>query len=162
MRILNKVAFCALASVISSYTYANVIELDAFNPDHCRQQILQSTDEMPVIAAYMTGNSDSDAFMQKFETLAKTHPERTFYKWDSKKDWQHATQSLCLQQLGIFIQPSIMLVAVVKDANNGQVIMSSPLRLEWAGEMTMPEMTKFIDISDFGVKKSIAALKAHQ
>ncbi len=152
MRMFKKIALCLCAVAISSYTYADVIELDAFNPDHCRQQILNSADDIPVIAAYTSDNQDSELFMKKFELLAKEHPERTFFKWDSKKDVLHTTQTLCLQQLGFSIQPNIILLGVVKDA--GDAIMTSPLRLYWAGEMTTVEMNKFIDVSDSGIKKS--------
>ncbi|HEN5567409.1 TPA: hypothetical protein U6344_003144, partial [Legionella pneumophila] len=64
-----------------------------------------------------------------------------------------------LQQLGFFIQPSIILLAVVKDDNSGQAIMSSPLRLQWAGEMTTTEMDKFIDVSGLNITKSVLAHK---
>lgn len=158
MRMFQKIALCLCAVAISSYTYADVIELDAFNPDHCRQQILNSTDDIPVIATYTSGNQDSELFMKKFELLAKEHPERTFFKWDSKMDVQHITQTLCLQQLGFSIQPNIILLGVVKDAE--QAIMTSPLRLYWAGEMTTAEMSKFIGVSDSS-KKSFLMQKEH-
>lgn len=150
----KKFALFLLAAAISSYTYADIIELDAFNPDHCRQQILQSTDDLPVIAAYTSNQYDDNSklFMKKFELLAKAHPERTFFKWDAEKDVGHLTQSLCLQQLGIFSPPNIILLGVFKDDNSGQMFMSSPLRLEWAGQMTIAEMNKFIDVSDFNLK----------
>lgn len=161
MRVFKKFVLCAFVAAMASYAYADVIELDAFNPDHCRQQILKSTDELPVIAAYTSDSNDgnSQVFMKKFEVLAKAHPERTFFKWDAKKDVQHATQTLCLQQLGFFVQPNIILLAVVKDDASGEAIMSSPLRLGWAGEMTMAEMNKFIDVSDPSMKQSVFSQK---
>lgn len=163
MRVFKKFALCLFATAISSYAYADIIELDAFNPDHCRQQILKSTDDLPVIAAYTSGNSDSESFMKKFELLAKEHPERTFFKWDAKQDVQHVTQTLCLQQLGFSIQPNIILLGVVKDAGERiERLMTSPLRLAWAGEMTKAEMNKFIDVSDSGMKKAfLSQEKSH-
>lgn len=164
MKMFKRFALCLLATAISSYAYADIVELDAFNPDHCRQQILKSTDDLPIIASYTSDvyDGNSEEFMKKFEVLAKAHPERTFYKWDAKKDVQHVTQTLCLQQLGFAIQPSIIMVAVVKDKDSGQAIMSSPVRLEWSGEMTMAEMNKFIDISDSSMKKSVLLQKNRQ
>ncbi|HAT6977946.1 TPA: hypothetical protein I8Y81_003201 [Legionella pneumophila] len=161
MKMFKKISLCIFAAAVSSNVCADIIELDAFNPDHCRQQILQSADVLPIIATYTSdiNNSTSVSFMENFEILAKSHPERTFFKWDAKKDVQHVTQSLCLQQLGFFIQPSIILLAVVKDDNSGQAIMSSPLRLQWAGEMTTTEMDKFIDVSGLNITKSVLAHK---
>ncbi len=159
MKMFKKISLLLVAAAISSYTYADIIELDAVNPDHCRQQILQSTDELPVIAAYTTNPYDdnSKVFMEKFEFLAKAHPERTFFKWDAEKDVAHLTQSLCLQQLGLFVPPNIILVGVYKYDNNG--VMTSPLRLEWAGEMTTADLNKFIDVSDSNMKKSVFSQK---
>src|SRR5689334_17349113 len=101
MRTFKKLSLFLFAVAISSYTYADIIELDAINPDHCRQQILQSTDDLPIIAAYTSNQSDGNSklFLKKFELLAKAHPERTFFKWDAEKDVAHLTQTLCLQQL---------------------------------------------------------------
>src|SRR3990167_4852863 len=161
MRMFKKFALCLLAAVISSYAYADIIELDTFNPDQCRQQILKSTDELPIIATYTSdrGDGNSEAFMKKFEVLAQEHPERTFFKWDAKKDLLHITQTLCLQQLGLFVQPNIILLAVIKDDDSGKALMSSPLRLQWAGQMTTTEMNKFIDVSDLSMKKSVLSQK---
>jgi len=103
----------------------------------------------------------SKSFMEKFELLAKNHPEKTFFKWDANKDVQHVTQSLCLQQLGFSIQPSMILLAVVKDEETSKTIMSSPLRLYWSGEMSMADMNKFIDVSDTSMKKSVLSNKNH-
>jgi hypothetical protein len=163
MGMLKKFALCIFAAAISSYAYADIIELDALNPDHCRQQILHSTDNLPVIAAYTSNEYDGNSklFMKKFEHLAKTHPERTFFKWDVEKDVIHLTQSFCLQQLGFFVPPNMLLIGVFKDDNNGQMFMSSPLRLQWAGEMTIAEMNKFIDVSDPSFKKAALSLKNH-
>jgi hypothetical protein len=163
MMIFRKFALLLFSAAISSHTYANIIELDAINPDHCRQQILQSTDDLPIIAAFTSNQYDENSklFMEKFELLAKTHPERTFFKWDAEKDVVHLTQSLCLQQLGLFGQPNIILLGVFKDDNSGQIFMSSPLRLEWAGQMTITEMNKFIDVSDPNIKKSIFLKNNH-
>jgi len=158
MKMFKKFALCVFAAAISSYAYADIIELDAFNPDHCRQQILKSTDELPIIAAYTSDNND-ESFVKQFELLAKAHPERTFFKWDAKNDLLHLSQTLCLQQLGLFVQPSMILLAVFKDDNSGEMFMSSPLRLSWAGEMTMAEMNKFIDVSDPDMKKSVLLQK---
>ena len=161
MKMFNKFVLCLFAAAISSYAYADVIELDAINPDHCRQQILQSTDDLPVIAAYTSNQYDNNSklFMNKFELLAKAHPERTFFKWDAEKDAVHLTQSLCLQQLGLSVTPNIILLGVFKDDNSGQMFMSSPLRLEWAAQMTIAEMNKFIDVSDLNIKKSLVSQK---
>ena len=161
MKTFKKIALCLFATIISSYSYANIVELDAVNPDHCRQQILRSTDNLPVIAAYTSNSNDrnSKPFLEKFEILAKTNPEKTFFKWDAEKDVMSLTQTLCLQQLGIFASPSIILLAVFKDDNTGETFMSSPLRLSWAGEMTLTEMNKFINVSDSGMKKSVLLLK---
>jgi hypothetical protein len=163
MRMFKKFALCLFAAAVSSYSYANIIELDAVNPDHCRQQILQSTDDLPIIGAYTSNQYDENSklFMEKFELLAKAHPERTFFKWDAEKDVTHLTQSLCLQQLGLFASPNIILLGVFKDDNSNQMYMSSPLRLEWAGQMTVAEMNKFIDVSDSNIKKSVSSLKNH-
>src|SRR5687767_10412269 len=109
MRMFKKFGLCLFAAAISGYAYADIIELDAVSPDRCRQQILDSKDQVPVIAAYTSNPNDSSvSFMKKFETLAKEHPERTFFKWDAKKDMLHLTQTLCMQQLGLMVQPSIM------------------------------------------------------
>ena len=161
MKIFKKFALCLFAVAISNYAYADVIELDAVNPDHCRQQILQSADELPIIAAYTSNQHDGNSklFMEKYEVLAKAHPERTFFKWDIEKDIGHLTQPLCLQQLGLFVTPSIILLSVFKDDNSNQMYMSTPLRLEWAAQMTIAEMHKFIDVSDFNIKKSVLSLK---
>lgn len=161
MKMFKKFALCLFAAIISSYAYADIIELDAFNPDHCRQQILQSADELPVIATYTSNSYDDNSkeFMKKFNLLAKEHPERTFFKWDAEKDTGNLTQSLCLQQLGLFVQPNIILLGVIKDHNIGQPVMSSPLRLEWAGQMTIAEMNRFIDVSDPNMKKSVVSQK---
>lgn len=161
MMIFRKFTLFLLTAAISSYTYAGIIELDAINPDHCRQQILQSTDDLPVIGAFTSNQYDENSklFMEKFELLAKAHPERTFFKWDAEKDVGHLTQSLCLQQLGLFVPPNIILLGVFKDDNSHQTFMSSPLRLEWAGQMTVAEMNKFIDVSDQNIKKSVLSQK---
>jgi len=161
MKMFKKIALCLFATIISSYSYANIVELDAVNPDHCRQQILKSTDNLPVIAAYTSNPNDGNSkpFLEKFEILAKTNPEKTFFKWDAEKDVMSLTQTLCLQQLGIFASPSIILLAVFKDDNTGETFMSSPLRLSWAGEMTLTEMNKFINVSDSGMNKSVLLLK---
>lgn len=161
MKILRKFALLLFTAAISSYTYADIVELDAVNPDHCRQQILQSQDELPVIAMFTNNQYDepSKLFMEKFELLAKTHPERKFFKWNAEKDVLHLTQSLCLQQLGLFAPPNIVLLGVFKDDNSGQMFMSAPLRLEWAGQMTIAELNKFIDVSDPNLKKSVLLQK---
>ncbi|HEX4044250.1 MAG TPA: hypothetical protein VHZ76_01110 [Gammaproteobacteria bacterium] len=163
MVILKKFALCLFAAAISSYAYADIIELDAVNPDHCRQQILQSTDNLPIIAAYTSNQYDDNSklFMEKFELLAKAHPERTFFKWDAEKDVGHLTQSICLQQLGLLTPPTMMLLGVFKDDNSDQMFMSSPLRLEWAGQITREEMNKFIDVSDPNIKKAFLSQKNH-
>ncbi len=156
----KKFSLIMLATVISSNTYAEIIELDAINPDHCRQQLLKSTDELPVIAAYTSNPNDGNSklFMKKFELLAKGHPDRTFFKWDAKKDLGHVTQSLCLQQLGFFVPPNIMLVGIVKDKNIG-TIMTTPLRLQWAGQMKTEDMNSFIDVSDPEMRASFLSQK---
>ena len=161
MSMLRKSLFCLLSVTISGYACANIVELDAFNPDHCRQQILKSADELPVIASYESGRRDSESFMNKFELLAKEHPERTFFKWDATKDGYHATQTLCLQQLGFTMQPSIILLAVVKYENSEKPIMSSPLRLYWAGEMSLLEMNAFIDVDELKMKKAVLKQNSH-
>lgn len=155
---LNAIALSVLTTAVSSYAYADVIELDALNPDHCRQQILKSVDELPVIAAYTNNPNDSSVdFMTKYEALAKKHPERTFYKWNIDKDALHLTRTLCIQQLGVPVVPSIIMLGIFKDDNTGETYMSSPLRTSWAGEMTMSEMYRFIDVSDSKMKKSFFA-----
>lgn len=161
MKVLKKIASCLFAVVLSSHAYADIIELDAFNPDHCRQQLLQSTDDLPVVATYTTDDTDSERFMRRFERLAKEHPERTFFKWDAKKDLLHGTQTICLQQLGFFVQPNIILLGIIKDDNSdsGKTIMTSPLRLQWSGFMSQIEMDNFIHIFDAGMKKSILTQK---
>lgn len=160
MKMLKKFVSCLFITAISSYAYADIIELDASNTDHCRQQILHSTDELPVIASYdMNQFPDSESFMNKFEMLAKQHPEKTFFKWNAEKDVMHTTQSLCLQQLGLTAQPNLIMVGVFKNDDTGAVFMTSPLRLSWAGEMTIAEMNKFIDISDKGTKRSVLSQK---
>lgn len=160
---LKKVALGLLVAAISSYAYADIIELDEYNPDHCRQQIIKSADILPVIATYTSDGSDgnSEAFMKKFEVLAKNHPERTFFKWDAKKDTLHVTQSVCLQQLGVFVQPNIILLAVLNEEGNEKATVSSPLRLQWSGIMSNTEMDKFIDVSDPSMKKSFLSQKNH-
>lgn len=97
--------------------------------------------------------------MEKFETFVKAHPERIFFKWNANKDVLHTTQTLCLQQLGFLIPPSMILLAVAKDDYSGEVVMTSPLRLEWAVDMTIEEMNKFIDISSTSTKKAILLQK---
>jgi len=162
MKIYKKLSLCLFAAAISSSVFADIIELDPFNPDRCRQQILKSADELPVIATYnMKDYPDSESFMEKFELLAKEHPEKTFFKWDAQKDIQHVTQTLCLQQLGFLIQPNMILLAVAKVEETGEKIMSSPLRLSWAGEMSLAEMNKFVDVSDSSLKKSALLQKHH-
>lgn len=161
MKTSKRLALGLFIAAISSSVFADIIELDSLNPDHCRQQILRTTDGLPVIATYnMRDYPDSESFMEKFELLAKDHPEKTFFKWDAQKDVQHVTQTLCLQQLGFLIQPNMILLAVAEEAGTGEKIMSSPLRLSWAGEMTLAEMNKFIDVSDSSLKKS-ALLHTH-
>ena len=162
MKMFKKFALCLLATAISSYAYADIIELDAANPDNCRQQILKRTDELPVIATYTSNSYDGQSapFMKKFEALAKEHPEKTFFKWDAEKDMLHLTQTLCLQQFGLAPQPSIIMLGVFTDDSFG-TFMSSPLRLSWAGEMTMAEMNKFINVSDPSMKKAVFMHKNH-
>lgn len=159
----KKFVLCLFAAAIASHAYADIIELDAVNPDNCRQQILHSVDSLPVIATYTSNSNDdhgiSKQFMEKFEILAKSHPERTFFKWNEAKDKAQLTKSLCLQQLGNLFQPNIILVGITS-FNGGQMLfMSAPIRLQWAGEMTIMEMNKFIDLSDSSTKKSIFSQK---
>lgn len=155
MKVFKKIALCMLTAFSTSYAYADVIELDASNPDHCRQQILNSTDDLPIIAAYKNNPNDSSVnFMQKFEALAKQHPERTFYKWNADNDELHLTLTLCIQQIGVPVVPSIMMLGVFTDDYNAEKYMSSPLRMSWAGEMTTLELNKFIDVSDSKMKNA--------
>ncbi len=96
--------------------------------------------------------------MKKFELLAKNHPEKTFFKWDAKKDLGHATQALCLQQLGFVVPPNILLFGVIKDEKIG-TMMTAPLRLQWAGQMSTEDMNSFIDVSDSQMRTSMLSHK---
>lgn len=155
----NKIISSLFAALVFSSAHADIIELDPLNPDHCRQQILESADYLPVIAGYSSDKYDrvSKAFMEKFEILAKEHPERTFFKWDALKDTLHLTQTLCLQQSGLFIQPNMVLLTLY--VFKGRMMMTTPIRLEWSGEMTLAEMNKFIDVSDNKVKQFVLLQK---
>lgn len=158
MNMFHNIASCLFAATISSIACAEVIELDAYNPDHCRQQLLNSTDELPIIATYNSEDKhgNSGQFMKKFELLAQEHPERTFFQWDVSEDRLHITQSLCMQQLGFVMQPNIMLLAVMNDFE----FMTSPLRVQWAGEMTPEEMNKFIDVDNSDIKNIVSSMHA--
>lgn len=161
MKIAKKIALSLFTAVISSYAFADIIELDTFNPDHCRQQILQSKDELPVIASYSTYKYDDNSkmFMKEFKKFANSHPEKTFFTWDAEKDALHLTQTLCLQQLGLIAQPNIVMLGVFKADDSGPSFMSAPFRSSWAGNMTVMEMNKFIDVSDYSMKKAVLAQK---
>jgi hypothetical protein len=53
------------------------------------------------------------------------------------------------------------MLGVFKDDHSSTEWMTAPLRLDFAGEMTIAEMNKFIDISDSNnsnLKKSILSL----
>lgn len=98
MSLLKKLRASLFAVLVSGYAYADVVELDALNADVCRQQILNSIDDAPVIAVYSsTWNGGSPEFIKNIEQLAKINPDRTFFTWDASEDKMHTTQSLCLQ-----------------------------------------------------------------
>lgn len=82
-------------------------------------------------------------------------PNRTFFIWDADKDIAHVSQTLCLQQLGISITPSLMIVGVFKHYPTGETFMSSALRLYWVGQMSVEEMEQFIDVFTPDLKQSL-------
>lgn len=149
---IKKISLLVWAALFSNFTYAEIIELDAYNSDHCRQQLLKSTDELPVIAIYGDFYEDSESFLKKFEELAKQHPERDFFKWNQDEDVFHTSQSLCLQQLGVIMPASLMMMGVMTDDNSNSSFMVN-LRSDWAGQMTLEDMNKFIDVSGPELKK---------
>lgn len=153
MKMVQKIAFCIFAAFVSNLSYAEVIQLDAVNPDICRKQLMNSKDELPIIATY--DNDHGYSFMKKLEVLAQQHPERTFFKWNASDDTFHLTQSLCLQRLGFIVEPNIIVIAIWNDWK----LMTSPLRLQWAGKMTLVEMNQFIDVPVSEVKKILSMQK---
>jgi hypothetical protein len=155
MSIFKKLGSSLLAVLVSSYAYADVIELDALNADVCRQQILKSTDDAPVIAIYSsTWNEGSIEFIKNIEQLAKTNPKRTFFTWDASEDKMHTTQALCLQQLGLLIYPSMQLLIVDK-----QERMFLGVRMEYAQFMSIADMEKAIIVPDCGAEQIISSYK---
>lgn len=153
MNMLKKISVVLLSGIVSSYAYADIIELDAINPDHCRQQILTSKSLMPIIALYSSdSHNGSDAFMKNFETLAAEHPDLAFYKWDEKKDTLNLTRSLCMQQVGVPVVPSIMMVGVMHDDEYGS-FMTQPYRSTFTMMLTLRDLEKFIGVSDEAVQQ---------
>lgn len=157
MEMLKKFGVLLLSAMVSNYAYAGIIELDAMNPDHCRQQILTSESLMPIIALYSSDSRNgSDAFMKNYETLAAEHPDLAFYKWDMKKDTLGLTRSLCMQQVGVPVVPSMMMVGVMHDDEYGS-FMTQPYRSTFTMMLTLRDLEEFIGVSDTAVKQFMHA-----
>ena len=155
MSVLNKIGASVFALLLSSYACAEIIDLDAMNADVCRQQILKSTDDAPVIAIYSsTWNDGSPEFIKNLEQLAKENPSRTFFKWDASEDLMHTTQSLCLQQLGFLIFPSLELLLVSKEEH-----LFLGVRREYAQFMTYDDLEKAIIVPTCDLKQIVLAQK---
>lgn len=155
MSVLKKLGSVLFAVLISSIAYADVIDLDAKNPDVCRQQILNSTDDAPIIALYSsTWNEGSPEFINNIEQVAKANPKRTFFKWDASEDVMHLSQSLCLQQLGMVIYPSMQLLVVSKEER-----VFFGIRNEYANFMSIADIEKAMIVPDCGVEEIISSYK---
>lgn len=144
---------------LCSTAHAELIELDTQSPDHCRQQVLNAPDEMPVILAYFDGCEPAKKFIENvYEPIAKEHPERTFFKYNmdsNSSDWQ--TYSQCLQLAGHIGSPTAMLYYKAVDPTTGNKILFGPLRAGGGGDTTKEEFLKLIEPDN--AKKSISFSK---
>jgi hypothetical protein len=145
--LMKKMIFAIGIAVLCSYVHAEIIELDTYNPDHCRQQILSSNDNAPVVLAYFEDCEPAKQFIKNvYEPVAKEHPDRAFFKFNADpnaSDWQAYSQ--CLQLLGHVGSPTAMLYYKAYDIGSHQSLLFGPVRAGGSGYMTKEEFLKMID-----------------
>jgi len=140
--------FINLTAVSCSTAYSEVIDLNHYSADICRQQILHSPDEYPIIMTYFHDCEFAKKFMPVYEAVAKDHPERTFYRFDYQGEWGQIILSQCLDQLGGAFSPQLRVVYLAKDPETGMVLRTPPLKMDGSGYWTKEDVVKFIDVSD--------------
>lgn len=79
---LGKTFVCTALLCLTSTAFANVIELDNENPDHCRQQLANSIDQTPVVFFYMKDCPYADKLRPIYEKVSNEYPDRTFYAFN--------------------------------------------------------------------------------
>lgn len=105
--------------------YAEVIELDVKNAEHCLQQVKDAKDNFPVILVYAHHCPAWKMFQKTFDDFTQATPNRTFlrYDWDNAK---FETAKTCLQLSGGLVSPIVMMV--YKDqANSNEVFITMPI-----------------------------------
>jgi hypothetical protein len=139
--------------------YAEIIELDNQDPDHCRQQVISDKDDVPVVLAYFSWCEPAKEFIQNiFEPVAKEHPERTFFKFnmDNTSDWQAFNH--CLQLSGHLGSPTSIIYKKFTNPQTGAKILIGPLRMSVGSNVTKEEFLKLIDMNGMN-KKTLSFVK---
>lgn len=151
MNKLKKLILLISTVVLCNAGYAKVIDLDR-NPDTCRQQIFNSPDEFPIILSYYHDCEWAQKFMPVYETVAKEHPERTFYRFDFQNAKTQYAQ--CIDQLGGSLSPQLRVIWIVKDSETGEKYRLPPLRVDGEGTWTKEDVVKFISVTGMTKKLS--------
>jgi len=160
MKMIKTILFLLLSFAFTA-VYADVVELDNQNPDHCRQQILAAKDQLPVIMIYQYHCPYAKAFMPIYEETAKENPDRAFFKFDVEgapgkpANWQ--AQVSCLQQTGRTGSPTVIVVYKDTDQNLGDFY-TAPIRANGGGNMTKDDLLKLITFSS-NEKQQLAMAK---
>lgn len=149
----KKAVLLSIGLLCTQAASAKVTALSNLFPDVCRQQLMTSVDDYPVVMVYRSDEPDQDELMKRYEELsdeyAISHPTRKFFKFDMAENnynWQAYTA--CTQQQGIIGTPSMMTFFKfrVEAAGKKYIYMWGPLRLE-AGDLSREDMVRVVEMT---------------
>lgn len=138
-----------LSIVFNQAVFSKVIDLDTFNPDQCRQQLLHSVDSFPIVLTYFPECPYAKKFMPIYEAVAKEHPERTFFRYNFNENAvSNQNLAICLQQLGGAFSPVMRVIPIYRDGSTGTSYLFPALKIGGNGNWTKDQVVNFIDIND--------------
>ena len=146
MKIKSLITALILSTLPYNLAYATVIDLDATNPDHCRQQILSGSDNYPVVMAYAGHCPYAKKLMPIYEEMAKAHPERNFFRLDKEQDSQGLVKALCLQQIAHLGSPTLIIFKNQKAVETDKNSIVGPVRMGADEITTKEDLEKFINM----------------
>lgn len=165
----KKFMLLGLTILFSQTSIAQVVALDALNPDNCRQQLMSVEDDYPVVVVYRSDLPEQDQMMATYEKLseeyAQEHPTRTFFKFDMADYYNWQAYTACTQQQGYIGTPSAMIFAKFHDPLTRSIYMWGPIRMDSGADMTREDLIKIAEISrtkKAAIAKAFAAEKPHK
>lgn len=100
MRIFKKLFLLSSSLFLSTSIYADVLELNSYDVDKCRQEIASHSQKQSVVVlAYSKKNTDVNTLML-YESVAKERKSTTFFQFDLDRDelFHGLASRLCLGQ----------------------------------------------------------------